>query len=158
MNTYECSEELESRQEPTAIPRRTGLLEVKLREGHEVAIGQSNDESAGVESTDVLGGHHQNVGDAAKQAGKPETLSATQVCSRETGCAGTDESAESHQRRNELLCQGVEVPSERRVGCFMSKDLDRPKSQERGKRGGEKRVQGILNVPGGIRAWPVGLR
>ena len=57
------------------------------------------------------------------QESSPETVFAAEFCSGEAGCAGADEGAEGHEGGDELLSEGVEVPTEGGVGSSMPKDL-----------------------------------
>lgn len=63
---------LEGREHDAAVAGRAAFLEVELREGHEDAVGEAEDEAPGVQAADAGGGHHDYVGADAGDAGDPD--------------------------------------------------------------------------------------
>lgn len=59
--SYKRGAELECCQKESSVFRRAALLYVKLREGHEISVGQPNQKSADIQGTNRSGGHHYNV-------------------------------------------------------------------------------------------------
>lgn len=75
-------------------------------------------------------GHHDDVGDAAGDAGNPEACSSTNPSTSDTSKTRTDKGAKSHQRGDQLLSFSLNVPPSRafRLRALVSIDLPHGKS------------------------------
>jgi len=123
-DTYNGGEELKHREEQSTILRRARLLDVKLRESHEVTVGQTDQEAAGVEGTNGCGGHHDNIRDGTEQTGEPEAVPTAELGSGDAGETGADEGAEGHEGGDELLSGGLDVPAIWNLRVFVAEDLE----------------------------------
>lgn len=101
---------MEHAQEEAAVLGGARLLDVKLREGHEIAVGDPDQQAAGVQRADVGCGHHDHIGDDAEEASHPQAHAAAQLGGGHAGGAGAEEGPEGHERRDELLAGGGDVP------------------------------------------------
>lgn len=122
--TYDGGEELESGEEQATVLGGARFLDVELGKGHEVTVGETDEEATGVEGADAGGGHHDDVGNAAEEAGSPETVLAAKLGGDDTGETGADEGAEGHERGDELLTGGLDVPANDGVGILVAVDLE----------------------------------
>ncbi len=121
---YSRSRELEEREKQAPVLRGGALLDIQLREGHKHAVRQADEESACVEGTDVFRGHHDDISYRAQHTGYPERALPAELDRDEAGSARADEGAERHQRGDELLAGGIDIPADGR-GSRMPVDLHR---------------------------------
>lgn len=76
------------------------LLNVELAKGHEISIGDANEEAAGVDTPKISGALHDAVGAAAQNAGYPNTVSAAEFDGHRSSHQGSGEGADGHQGRD----------------------------------------------------------
>src|SRR3569833_4001222 len=58
--------------EEHSTSRASAYLDVKLGESHEQTVSQADQQPAGIQPADVRRGHHDEVGAAAEEAGRPD--------------------------------------------------------------------------------------
>lgn len=123
MSTYEGGEELEGRQEEPAILGRTRLLDIQLREGHEVPVRKPVYQPASIQRADARRGHHDHVGNDAEETRDPQARPPPELGGGYAGGAGADEGAERHEGGDELLAGRGDVPADRGGGVLVAVDL-----------------------------------
>lgn len=79
--------------------------------GHKQSVRQTDDEPAGIQAADLGGRLHDGRGDEDADAGDPKRHLAAEVARREARRGRGDEGPEDHERRDELLPLGVDVPT-----------------------------------------------
>jgi hypothetical protein len=96
-STHKRGTELEDAEEETSVLGGASLLNVELREGHEVTVGQTDEKTADIEGGNVGCGHHDDVGNCTEQTCDPEAHFSTKLGSDEASKTGADESTKGHQ-------------------------------------------------------------
>src|SRR3569833_2837426 len=109
--------------EEHSTSRASAYLYVKLGESHEQSVSQADQQPAGIQTADVRRGHHDDVGDAAEEAGRPDGSPPPEDGGDGTGAARAQESTERHQGRNPLLAVRRDVPAARDVLVYLAVDL-----------------------------------
>lgn len=98
-------------------------MDIKLRESHQQAVCQADEQTTGVESAYVGCGHHDNIGNPAPDARHPERGFPTQEFGNWPGEKGGEECAQRHERRDQLLPIRLDVPADGRFGVRIPEDL-----------------------------------
>lgn len=91
---------------------------------HQKSIRQADDQPSSIQATDLCRGLHDRCRNEDANAGDPERHLATEVLGGKPGGRRGDESAQDHERGDELLPFGVDVPPEGRIRGSLSKYLD----------------------------------